>query len=139
MEEKSKLEELILIEKKSYEDIGKIYNCSGSNIKKVALRLGIKLQAKRKINKNETFNKGISKYPRVSCINCGCLFIKYPNKGDKYCSQKCQREYEHKSQYKLIIDGDPSIMRADYSPKAFKKDILEEQKYKCAICGISNI
>lgn len=33
--EKEKLEQLILIDKLSYEEIGKKYNCSGSNIKKL--------------------------------------------------------------------------------------------------------
>ena len=27
-------------------------------------------------------------------------------------------------------------MRADYNPYPFKEDILKEQDYKCAICGI---
>lgn len=27
-------------------------------------------------------------------------------------------------------------MRANYIPKAFKEDILKEQNYVCAICGI---
>lgn len=27
-------------------------------------------------------------------------------------------------------------MRANYSPKAYKEDILKEQNYKCAICGM---
>lgn len=53
-----------------------------------------------------------------------------------YCSNKCQQEYQAKEKYKLILNGDQSIMRADYSPKAFKRFILKEQNNKCAICGI---
>lgn len=41
---------MILIDKMSYEEIGKMYGCTGSNIKKVASRIGIKLPQRRKIN-----------------------------------------------------------------------------------------
>lgn len=129
--EKDKLEELIS-QKKSYEEIGRMYGCSGSNIKKVCIRLGIKLEQKRIINPKETFNKGTAK--KGICKNCGKEFAIYKGSCGKYCSTKCQKEYEHKEKYKLIIDGDESIMRANYSPKAFKKDILEEQNNECAIC-----
>ena len=43
-EEKENLEKLILEEKLSYEEIGRRYNCTGANIKKVALRLKIEKQ-----------------------------------------------------------------------------------------------
>ena len=67
--EKENLERLINKEKVSYEDIGHKYNCSGSNIKKVAKKLGIILPQRRKINPNETFNKGTGKI--FYCLNCG--------------------------------------------------------------------
>lgn len=47
--EKEKLEQLILIDKLSYEEIGRKYNCSGSNIKKVASKIGITLPKRRKL------------------------------------------------------------------------------------------
>ena len=56
--EKEELERLINVEKVSYEEIGRRYGCSGSNIKKVARNLGIELPQRRKINPSETFNKG---------------------------------------------------------------------------------
>jgi hypothetical protein len=34
-----------------------------------------------------------------------------------------------------LVRGDEEIMRANYSPKNFRKDIVEEQGGKCAICG----
>lgn len=48
--EKENLEQLILVENLSYEEIGRRYGCSGGNIKKVALRLGIELSPRRTIN-----------------------------------------------------------------------------------------
>lgn len=40
--EKDKLEKLILTDKVSYEEIGRMYGCTGSNIRRVAKKLGIK-------------------------------------------------------------------------------------------------
>ena len=76
---------------------------------------------------------------RGTCINCGKEFIKYTQKNNKYCSLKCQKEYQHKEKYKLLIEGDPSIMRGNYTPRIFKNDILLEQDNKCAICGMPPI
>ena len=58
--EKDNLQQLIS-DKKSYEEIGKMYNCTGANIKRVAKVLGIELSPRRKINPKETFNKGTAK------------------------------------------------------------------------------
>lgn len=125
-----------LINKKnlSYEEIGKKYGCSGANIKKTASKLGISLPIRRKINKSETFNKG--KGTMYKCINCGNVFKYKAGCTNKYCSISCEKEYKHKQKYKLIKEGNTAIMRANYSPKIFKKDILKEQGGVCAICGI---
>lgn len=133
---KEELENLILVQNKSYEEIGRLYNVSGAAIKKAALRLDIELKNRRKINNNETFNKGVVKNEYGTCLNCGKQFVKYDSKNNKYCSLKCQHEFEHKENYKKIIDGDTSIMRANYSPSKFRKDILEEQGGVCSICGM---
>ena len=55
--EKTKLEELILNKNLSYEEIGKLYNCTGANIKKVAKRIGIAIPERRQINEKETFDR----------------------------------------------------------------------------------
>ena len=133
--EKENIENL-LNEGVSYEEIGRIYGCSGTNIKKIAVRLGIELKPRRAINEKETFGKGVIKVDKVICLNCGTYFNKYSTSSGKYCSNKCQIEYQHKQKYQKIIDGDESIMRANYSPYLFKNDILNEQNGVCAICGI---
>lgn len=132
--EKENLEQLILVEKLSYEEIGRRYGCTGSNIKNVAKRLGIEITPRRSINDSETFNKGNRK--SYTCPNCGKEFQKYSGSTGKYCCTQCQQEYQHKQQYQKILDGDLSIMRANYIPKAFKSDIIAEQNGACAICGI---
>jgi hypothetical protein len=90
---KEDLEKLIFCENKSYEEIGRQYNVSGAAIKKAALRLGLELPRKRKINPKETFGKNVIKNEIGYCINCGEKFIKYNNKSNKFCSAKCQQEY----------------------------------------------
>lgn len=76
LNEKEKLEDLIN-QNISYNEIGKMYNVSGAAIRKVAQRIGIQLPRRRKINPNETFNKGTTK--TANCIYCGKSFIKYPS------------------------------------------------------------
>lgn len=55
--EKEQLEQWILVDKLSYEEIGRRYGCSGSNIKKVSKNLGIDLPKRREINPCETFGR----------------------------------------------------------------------------------
>ena len=130
--ERERLIQYINIEQKPYDEIGKIYNCSGSNIRKVANTLNISLPPRRKINPKETFRKGKVK---GKCANCG----KPISKPKKFCNQDCMGEYSSKTGYQKILDGDPSIMNANYSPKHFKNIILKEQENKCAICGMEPI
>lgn len=133
--EKENLEELIN-QGVSYEEIGRRYGCSGSNIKKVALRIGIELKQRRAINECETFGKGIIKVPTAICLNCGKEFPKYSNSSGKYCCLKCQGEHTHKQKYQLILEGNETIMRANYTPAPFRDDIIKEQDGVCAICGM---
>ena len=86
--EKENLEKLIN-DGISYEEIGRRYGCSGANIKKTAIRLGIELKPRRTINENETFGRGIIKVPTAICLNCGKEFHKYAGSTGKYCSNKC--------------------------------------------------
>lgn len=135
-EEKENLKQLILIDKFSYEEIGRRYGCTGSNIKKVAKRIGINLPQKRKINECETFNRGKKIH---ICLSCGKEFEHKCGYTNKYCSSECEKEYKHKIGYQKLLDGDSSIMRANYSPSAFKADILKEQEGVCAICGMKPV
>ena len=133
---KEELENLILIQKLSYEEIGRIYNVSGAAIKKAALRMGIELESRRKKNEKETFNKGLIKCDRGICGICGKEYIKYSNKHSNFCSNECYIINKHKELYQKIINGDSCVMRANYSPHHFKKDIINEQNGLCAICNM---
>ena len=130
--EKENLIKLLITEGKSFEEVGRLYNCSGSNIRKVVYRLNINIGPRRSINPKETFRRGTAK--KGICKNCGKEYVLYLSHTGQYCSNKCQQEHCHKQLYELIKNGDPSIMRANYTPSVFKKDILKEQNNQCAIC-----
>ena len=53
---KEDLERLIIVEKKSYEAIGRLYGVSGAAIKRAAIRRNIPLPSRRKINSKEVFS-----------------------------------------------------------------------------------
>lgn len=130
--EKANLIRLIVTENRTYEEVGRLYGCTGANIKKTCIRLGIEVKQRRNINLSETFNKGTAKMG--TCKNCGKEFALYQGSKGKFCSKQCQKDFEHKEKYQLLVNGDESVMRANYSPKHFKDDILKEQNYECAIC-----
>lgn len=135
--EKDKLKKLIFNERLSYEEIGRRYNVSGTAIKRAAKRLGFELEKRREINPKEHFNRGNTKRKNTThiCLNCGKEFAHCYSSLNKFCSTTCQHEFRHKETYRKIIEGDESIMRANYSPKSIKDFILNEQNEVCAICG----
>lgn len=132
LKEKDTLIDLIINQKKSYEEIGRSYNCTGGNIKKVAKTLNIELPQRRKINSKEHFNK--SKFTN-KCAYCGKSI---PN-SKKYCNQTCMGKHKHEINYNKFLNGNSELMRANYTPRLFRNDILKEQGNKCAICGMEPI
>ena len=138
---KDELIKLILIDKKSYEEIGKLFNVTGAAIKKAAIRLGIELERRRSINEKENFGKGTFKIEREVgyCLNCEKEFIKYKSKDNKYCSHKCQFDYQSKDKYEYFLTNPDEYQRSNFSNKLIKRFILKEQNNKCNICGIDNV
>lgn len=134
--DKETLEKLILDH--SYEEIGRMFNVTGTTIINTAKKLGIQLKKRRKINPNETFNKGkILKKDKIhTCLNCGKEFIVKEGTYGKFCCNECACSYKHKIGYERILSGDESVMRPMFSLRPYKEDILKEQGGVCAICGI---
>jgi len=103
-DKKDILIDLIQVQKLPYEQIGRMFNCSGSNIKKVAIRLGIELSPKRKINEKETFNRGTAK--KGICKNCGKEYILYQEHKGQCCSRECWDEYREKEYIRKWQNGE---------------------------------
>ena len=66
-----KLKQFVFVDNISYEEIGKLYNCSGANIKKVMRKRGINLPIRSKNSGKTPHNKGTGK--KYFCLNCGKL------------------------------------------------------------------
>jgi len=128
--EKENLVDLIINQGISYRKIGEIYNCTGSNIKKVAKKLGIVLPQKRKINPKETFRKGTGK--QTFCLCCGKnISHKYKN---VYCNNVCQNKHYAQKRYDYFLTSPQEFQIAEFSNVVIKRFIFEEQESKCAIC-----
>lgn len=123
--EKENLIKYIQEDKLSYEEIGRKYNCSGNNIKKIAKKLGIELQSRRIINSSETFNKG--KGAKYICINCGKEYNRGP----------AQNRY--KQNIKLWKEGKISGTSCYNYAYFVKKYLLDKYNCKCQICGWGEI
>lgn len=138
-EEIENLKKMVFEDNLSYEEIGRLYGCSGSNIKKVMQRRGIELPIRSKNAGKEPVNKGTGK--KYYCLNCGKDITSAKNTTHKYCSNRCQRDYEYKKwveQYKK----DNSIAKSTkwgQIPKSLRRYIFEKYDNKCCKCGWSEI
>ena len=129
--EKEILSKYILEDKLSYEEIGKIYGCTGANIRKVSKKLGIELPQRRKINPNETFNK-----KECKCLNCNADLIY----GKKYCSIDCQNQYTYKTYINEWQQGLVNGCKGkDDVSVHIRKYLFNKYNISCQNCGWSEI
>ncbi len=137
---KKELETLIILENKSYSEIGKMFNVSGAAIKKAALRFGILLPKRRIINSKETFNKGKTfiAYKKSKCKYCNCEIILYPERDNKFCSQKCHHEYEYHQYILRWKNNDENGIIGKFSLSNYiKRYLFEKNNNKCEKCNWS--
>jgi hypothetical protein len=139
--EKEKLENLIFIEKKSYREIGRLYNCSDTYIKKVAKSLDIILPKRKKLpddfqphNKNKRYSKIFKNEFENKCEICGS-FTRNP----KFCSNECQGKKKSNEKYLNYLNNQSEFCRSDYNIRWLKPYLLNEQNHKCKICDIPNV
>lgn len=133
------LKKLVFEDNLSYEEIGRMYNCTGNNIKKVMQRRGIELPVRSKNAGREPINKGTGK--KYYCLNCGKDITDAKGTTHKYCSNKCQQEYEYK-QYIERYKQDNSIAKLTkwgQIPRQLRRYIFEKFGNKCCKCGWSKI
>ncbi len=68
----------------------------------------------------------------MNCINCN----KSINKRSKYCSNKCQKEYQYKTYINKWKNNENNGMRGEYQISSYIKTYLfNKYNSKCARCG----
>lgn len=68
----------------------------------------------------------------MHCLNCN----KSINKRSKYCSNKCQKEYQYKTYINKWKNGKENGMRGEYQISSYIKTYLfNKYNNKCARCG----
>ena len=126
-EQKPILEKYILEDNLSYVQIGKIYGCTGANIKKRAKLLGILLPKRRTVNPKETFNK-IKKV----CLYCG----KEIQSDNIYCSIKCHLNYDYRQRLQKWKSGEETGIKGIQGISSIvRRYLFEKYNNKCQICG----
>lgn len=135
LKEKDELNRLINIEKVSYEEIGRRYGCSGTNIKKAAKQIGIDLPIRNSNAGREPSNKGTAK--KYYCLYCG---KEIPSDGHsrKYCDSKCQSDHKYQQYIERWKQGLESGLKGQYSLSShIRRYMLEKTNCKCSQCGWS--
>lgn len=128
---KTQLEDLILNQKMSYEQIGREQGCSGTYIRKLAIKLGIELPKRREINSKETFNKGSGKVRY--CLNCGKVLS---NRQTKYCSNICQADYQYNQYINRWKSGEETGLSGEYGiSQHIRRYLMDKYSCKCQLCG----
>ena len=72
----------------------------------------------------------------MNCANCN----KEVNKRNKFCSIKCQKEYQYKTYIEKWKNNEIDGMRGEYQISSYiKRYIFEKYNNKCSICGWGKI
>ena len=72
------------------------------------------------------------------CLCCKKDCVSYRQKTNKYCSQKCQNEYQTKERIKAwLVEGKDWANSIPGWIKASGGYLANKHGYKCQICGIS--
>lgn len=130
------LENLILIQKLSYIEIGKRYGVSDTYIKKVAKRLDINLPIRAKFNENyKPYNTGTGK--NIVCLYCDKQ-VNTSYDEQLYCNKNCWINHKSDTYYKNYLKNQILFCTPDKDIAPLKKHILKEQNNFCDICGIKN-
>lgn len=128
---KEELEDLIVTQNLSYEEIGRKFGVTGNAIKKAAMRRGIDVPKRSSYNKSDWFDENGTRKPRL-CLNCG---KKLGYKVYKYCSEECKKEYLHNQYIKEWEKGNKTGNTCRPEVSKHVKQYLFNKYKKCQICG----
>ena len=128
---KEELYKLVWIDNMSYISIGKIYGVTCTSVKRWMKKFGIDFpdrgspQAPIRLKKIRT------------CTYCNKDYILGKNATGKYCSKLCSNLGSSKKTYERYL-ADNSIAFGFTNMSSYKKHFLEDQNFKCDICGLTN-
>lgn len=135
---KEDLENLLLVKKLSYEEVGRLYGVTGNAIKKAAKRRNIPLIARRSINPSEIEYKSSIKINKI-CKYCGKLLdCTYK----EFCSFKCLKLNRRDNYIKRWINGKEVGFYNNNGKDMnsyLRSYLLEEANYRCQKCGWGEI
>ena len=133
---KEDLYRLIFEEKKSYREIGRMYNVSDTYIKKISKKMGLTLE-KRKVFPEDfvPHNKGINE--QKNCKYCSNNISENAPKEQKYCSFECSVKDRTKFNYENYLNNQKDYCY-DRNISYLKPYFLEDQNHKCAICDLED-
>lgn len=135
LQEKENLEKMLL-NNKTYEEMGRCYNVTGAAIKKQLKKLGFVLPRKRTINSSEHFNKNIKRKKKY-CLFCG---KELNSNNKKYCNNKCQNEYEYQQYVELWKENKKNGIKGKGDISQYiKRFLFEKHGHKCQLCGWAEV
>ena len=70
---------------------------------------------------------------KYHCVGCSIEIIKTRNTVGKYCSNKCQKNYESNQQLKMWLDGVGKIGKS-----AVRRFLKETHGNKCSVCSLDS-
>ena len=88
-------------------------------------------------------NKGVcrvaisSKLKKSICIACGCEFDVNSNGSGKYCSNRCQHDYQYHRNIEKWKQG--NVSTGIHIPSFIRKYLFEVNNNKCQECGWSRM
>lgn len=73
----------------------------------------------------------------IKCLCCGKILYR---KDNKYCSQKCQLDYQYYQWVQKWKNGEETGLRGDYGISNYlRRYIMEKYNYRCSKCGWGEI
>ena len=133
--EKNKLYDLIINKKQTYVSVGKLYNCTGTTIKRAIERcFDIKLPLNQHTN-------SINNHIPIYCLNCNKKITKKCYTGRLYCSKKCMDEYRNNTYISKWKSGetDGTISNKVDLSDYIRNYLLKKVGYKCELCGWNTV
>lgn len=123
--DKETLNDLLITQKKSYEEVGRIFKVTGAAIKKQALRLGIDLQSRKVFPENWVpHNKRKDRF----CEVCNTVLL---SRQSKTCSRSCDGVRRHNVTMKAIESNGEAL-----AVNSAKKFLVENRGYCCSVCNL---